>query len=154
MKKVLIALVLLVGMTSLAQEKKVKSERTQMEQMTSEQRNELHLKKMTLDLDLTATQQKEISKIIAEQGTKKEDRMTERKANEDATIKQLTADEKFAKKSRMLDEQIVMKERMKKVLSTDQFKKWEDMKDQRNHRMNKKMAYHKNQKATKIHEKK
>ena len=43
---------------------------------------------------------------------------------------------------------------MKKVLSADQFKKWEDMKDQRNHRMNKKMAYHKNQKATKIHEKK
>jgi hypothetical protein len=29
-----------------------------MEQMTSEQRNELQLKKMTLDLDLTATQQK------------------------------------------------------------------------------------------------
>ena len=154
MKKVLIALVLLVGMTSLAQEKKVKSERTQMEQMTSEQRNELHLKKMTLDLDLTTTQQKEMSKIIAEQGTKKEARMTERKANKDTTKIQLTADEKFAKKSRMLDEQIVMKERMKKVLSADQFKKWEDMKDQRNHRMNKRMAYHKNQKPTKMHEKK
>ena len=154
MKKVLIALVLLVGMTSLAQEKKVRSERTQMEEMTSEQRNELHLKKMTLDLDLTATQQKEMSKIIAEQGTKKEARITERNANKDGTKIQLAADEKFAKKSRMLDEQIVMKERMKKVLSTDQFKKWEDMKDQRNHRMNKKMAYHKNQKATKIHEKK
>ena len=55
MKKVFIALVLLVGMTSLAQEKKVRSERTQMAQMTSEQRNELHLKRMTLDLDLTAT---------------------------------------------------------------------------------------------------
>ena len=110
MKKVLIALVLLVGMTSLAQEKKVRSERTQMEEMTSEQRNELHLKKMTLDLDLTATQQKEMSKIIAEQGTKKEARITERNANKDGTKIQLAADEKFAKKSRMLDEQIVMKE--------------------------------------------
>ena len=154
MKKVLIALVLLVGMTSLAQEKKVRSERTQMEQMTSEQRNELHLKKMTLDLDLTATQQKEMSKIIAEQGSKKEARRTERKANEDATIKQLTADKKFAKKSRMLDEQIVMKERMKKVLSVDQFKRWENMKDQRNQRMNKRMAQHKNQKLTTLHGKK
>lgn len=104
MKKVFIALVLLVGMTSLAQEKKARSERAQMEHMTSEQRNELHLKKMTLDLDLTAIQQKEISKIIAEQGTKKEARMTKRKANKDGTRKQLTADEKFAKKSRMLDE--------------------------------------------------
>ena len=129
MKKVLIALVLLVGMTSWAQEKKVRSERAQMEQMTSEQRNELHLKKITLDLDLTATQQKEMSKIIAEQGSKKEARRTERKANKDATKKQLTADEKFAKKSRILDEQIVMKERMKKVLSVNQFKRWEDMKD-------------------------
>jgi hypothetical protein len=36
-------------MTSLAQEKKARSE-SQMEQMTSEQRNELQLKKMTLDL--------------------------------------------------------------------------------------------------------
>ena len=154
MKKVIIALVLLVGMTSLAQEKKVRSERTQMEQMTSEQRNELHLKKMTLELDLTATQQKELSKIIAEQGSKKEARITERKANKDETKKQLTADEKFAKKSRKLDEQIVMKERMKKVLSADQFKKWEYMKNQRNQTMNNRMAYHKNQKITTMHGKK
>ena len=154
MKKVLIALVLLVGVTSLAQEKKARSERTQMAHMTSEQRNELHLKKMTLDLDLTATQQKEMSKIIAEQGTKKEARMTERKANKDVTRKQLTAHEKFAEKSRMLDEQILMKERMKLVLSADQFKKWEVMKDQRNQRMNKRMAYHKNQKPTTMDKKK
>ncbi len=154
MKKVLIALVLLVGMTSLAQEKKARSERAQIEHMTSEQRNELHLKKMTLDLDLTATQQKEMSIIIAEQGTKKEARMIERKENNDVIRKQLTADEKFAEKSRMLEEQILMKERMKLVLSADQFKKWEDMKDQRNHRMKKRMAYHKNQNPTTMHEKK
>ena len=154
MKKVLIATVFLIGMTSFAQEKKVRTERAQMEKMTSQQRNELHLKKMTLDLDLTVTQQKEMSKIIAEQGTKKEARMTERKANNYVTKKQLTADEKFAKKSRMLDEQIVMKDRMKKVLSADQFKRWEDMKDQRNQRMKKRMAYHKNQKPTTMHEKK
>lgn len=154
MKKVLIAAVLLVGMTSLAQEKKVRPERAQMEQLTPEQRNQLHLKKMTLDLDLTASQQKEMSKIIAEQGTKKEARITERKGSKDSAKKQLTADEKFAKKSQMLDEQIVMKERMKKVLSTDQFKKWEDMKDHRNERMNKRIAYHKNRKPATKGEKK
>ena len=140
MKKVLIAALFLIGMTSFVQEKKVRTERAQMEKMTSQQRNELHLKKMTLDLDLTATQQKEMSKIIAEQATKKEARMTERKANNDSTKKQLTADEKFAEKSRMLDEQIVMKDRMKKVLSADQFKRWEDMKDRKNQRMNKRVA--------------
>ena len=144
MKKVLIAALFLIGMTSFAQEKKVRTERVQMDQMTMEQKNQFHLKKMTLDLDLTTTQQKEMSKIIAEQGIKKKARMTERKANKDGTRKQLTADEKFAEKSRMLDEQILMKQRMKQVLSVDQFKKWEVLKDQRNQRMNKRMAYHKN----------
>jgi hypothetical protein len=38
----------------------------------------------------------------------------------------------------MLDEQIVMKERNEKVLSADQFKRWEDMKDQRNQRIKQK----------------
>ncbi len=125
-----------------------------MEQMTLEQRNQLHLKKMTLDLDLTASQQKEISKIIAEQGTKKEARITERKANNDATKKLLTADEKFAKKSQILDEQILMKERMKKVLSADQYKKWDDMKRKSHNGIKKRMAYHQNRKQAKMGDKK
>jgi hypothetical protein len=45
-------------MTKLGTRKKKQDLKEQMEQMTSEQRNELQLKKMTLDLDLTATQQK------------------------------------------------------------------------------------------------
>jgi hypothetical protein len=38
----------------------------------------------------------------------------------------------------MLDEQIVTKRKNEKVLSADQFKRWEDMKDQRNQRISKK----------------
>jgi hypothetical protein len=102
---------------------------------------------MTLELDLNASQQKEMSKIVAEQSTKREARMAERKANKDSAKKQLTADERFAKKSQMLDEQIVMKERMKKILSADQYKKWDDMKGKRHHRMNQKMAHHNGRKA-------
>ena len=81
MKKLFIVALLVVGMTSFAQERKARPERAQMEQMTPEQRNQLHLKKMTLELDLNASQQKEMSKIIAEQSTKREARMAERKAN-------------------------------------------------------------------------
>ncbi|MFV7234564.1 hypothetical protein [Flavobacterium sp. ZB4R12] len=136
MKKLFIAALLIVGMTSFAQERKGRPERSEMEQLTPEQRNQLHLKKMTLELDLNASQQKEMSKIIAEQSTKKEARMAERKANKDS-VKKLTSDELFAKKSKMLDEQIVMKERMKKILTPEQYKKWDEMKAKRHHGMKK-----------------
>ena len=154
MKKLFIAALLVVGMTSFAQERKATTERAKMEQMTPEQRNQLHLKKMTLELDLNASQQKEMSKVIAEQSNKREAKMAERKATKDSAKKQLTADERFAKKNQMLDEQIVMKERMKKILSADQYKKWEDMKGKRHHGMKKRMMHHKDGKPAKMGEKK
>jgi hypothetical protein len=154
MKKLFIVALLVVGMTSFAQERKARPERAQMEQMTPEQRNQLHLKKMTLELDLNASQQKEMSKIIAEQSAKREARMAERKASKDSAKKQLTADELFAKKSKMLDEQIVMKERMKKILSADQYKKWDDMKGKRHHGMKKRMMHHKDGKPAEMGDKK
>ncbi|WKL43041.1 hypothetical protein [Flavobacterium sp. ZE23DGlu08] len=154
MKKLFIVALLVVGMTSFAQERKARPERAKMEQMTPEQRNQLHLKKLTLELDLNASQQKEMSKIIAEQSAKREAKMAERKATKDSDKKQLTSDELFAKKSKMLDEQIVMKERMKKILSADQYKKWDDMKDKRHHGMKKRMMHHKDGKPAKMGEKK
>lgn len=154
MKKLFIAALLVVGMTSFAQERKTRPERVKMEQMTPEQRNQLHLKKLTLELDLNASQQKEMSKIIAEQSTKRQARMAERKANKDAAKKQLTAEERFAKKSQMLDEQIVMKERIKKILSADQYKKWDDMKEKRHDGMRKRLAHHNNRRPTTMGDKK
>ncbi|MET0760551.1 MAG: hypothetical protein ABWZ56_09035 [Flavobacterium sp.] len=153
MKKLFIAALLVVGMTSFAQERKARPERAQMEQMTPEQRNQLHLKKLTLELDLNASQQKEMSKIIAEQSAKREAKMAERKASKDSA-KKLTSEEIFAKKSKMLDEQIVMKERMKKILSADQYKKWDDMKGKRHHGMKKRMMHHKNGKPAETGDKK
>jgi Spy/CpxP family protein refolding chaperone len=154
MKKLFIVALLVVGMTSFAQERKARPERAQMEQMTPEQRNQLHLKKMTLELDLNASQQKEMSKIIAEQSAKREAKMAERKASKDSAKKQLTADELFAKKSKMLDEQIVMKERMKKILTPEQYKKWDDMKGKRHHGMKKRMMHHKDGKPAEMGDKK
>lgn len=153
MKKLFIVALLVVGMTSFAQERKARPERAKMEQMTPEQRNQLHLKKMTLELDLNASQQKEMSKIIAEQSAKREARMAERKATKDSA-KKLTSDELFAKKSQMLDEQIVMKERMKKILTPEQYKKWEDMKAKKHHGMKKRMMHHKDQKPAEMDHKK
>ena len=153
MKKLFIAALLVVGMTSFAQEKKARPERAKMEQMTPEQRNQLHLKKMTLELDLNASQQKEMSKVIAEQSAKREAKMAERKATKDS-VKKLTSDEIFAKKSKMLDEQIVMKERVKKILTPEQYKKWDDMKSKRHHGMKKRMMHHKDRKPAETGDKK
>ena len=144
MKKLLIAALLVVGMTTFAQvEKKAEGKRAKMEQFTPEQRNELRLKKMTLELDLNASQQKEIAAIIKEQDAKREAMKAEHKALKDGG-KKMTSDERFAMKSKMLDDQKVMKDRMKKILNPEQFKKWEDMKEDmkenmKEHRMDGKM---------------
>lgn len=153
MKKLFIAALLVVGMTSFAQERKARTERAKMEQMTPEQRNQLHLKKMTLELDLNTSQQKEMSKVIAEQSAKREARIKEMKANKDSNSKP-TSDEMFARKNRMLDEQIAMKERMKKILSADQYKKWDEMRAKRHHGMKKRMMHHQDIKPANMGDKK
>ncbi|HLA55292.1 MAG TPA: hypothetical protein VK623_04295 [Flavobacterium sp.] len=133
MKKLIIAAMLITGMASFAQEKPTQ-DRAKMEQLTPEQRNELHLKKLTLDLDLNASQQKEMGKILAEQNAKMETAKAERLAKKDAAVKP-TKEERFAKQSQMLDDQIAMKARVKKILSAEQYDKWEKMKNDRHHEM-------------------
>lgn len=142
MKKLIIAALLVVGMTSFAQDKKEmgRHDRAEMEKFTPEQRNQLMLKKMTLELDLNVSQQKEMGKIIAEKNAKREARMMEMKANKE-TGKKLTPDELFARKNKMLDEQIAMKDRMKKILNPEQLKKWDEMKAHKHGGMKKGMMH-------------
>lgn len=137
MKKLItIALIAIIGVSSYAQEKQQRPARHEgnpMEKFTPEQRNQLMLKKMTLELDLNASQQKEIGKMIAEQNEKREAFMKNRK---DKTAKP-TSDELFEMRSKMLDEQIAMKQKIKKTLSPEQFQKWEEMKKQHHEGMKK-----------------
>ena len=86
---------------------------------------------MALELDLTPAQQKEMSAVIAEQSTKREAMMAKRKAMKEDK-KAMTSDERFAKQKQMLDEKIATKARIKKILTEDQYKKWE-MRQDRNH---------------------
>ncbi|TWI03369.1 hypothetical protein IQ05_00312 [Flavobacterium tiangeerense] len=150
MKKLLIVLVLAFGITSQAQERKTKTESAKMERMSAEQKRALQVKKMTLELDLNASQQKEISSLLAEQSTKREAMLADRKANKTAEKKQLTSNERFELKNQMLDNQIAMKERMKKILSNDQFKKWDASRTERHQRANKRLAYHQAKKANRM----
>lgn len=135
MKKVIVAALLVVGMTSFAQERN-KTERRQhgneMEKFTPEQRNELMLKKMTLELDLSAEQQAQMKSVIAAKTAKREAMMEARKE----TAEKPTADQRFAIKSKILDEQIATKAKMKSILSPEQYEKWDALRGKHHKREN------------------
>lgn len=130
MKKVFIIAVLAISLSSLAQDRKERHSKGAMEQMTPEQRNQLHVKKLTLDLDLNAKQQEQVAAIMAEQTAKREAIKAERKAK----MEEAKAN-RFEMKNRMLDEQIEMKNKMKSILSADQMEKWEMMKEKNREQM-------------------
>ncbi|WP_348813839.1 hypothetical protein [Flavobacterium maritimum] len=130
MKNLIVALVLVLGMTSFAQDKKERPSRQEMEKFTPEQKNQLMLKKMTLELDLNAKQQEQVKQVIAEQSAKREAIKAEQKAKQDKP----TSDERFAMKNKMLDEQIAMKAKMKTILTAEQLEKWDAMKENHHQR--------------------
>ena len=136
MKKLIITAVLLIGLSAFAQERAKNSGKEKLEQMTPQQKNQLRLKKLTLDLSLSASQQKEMGKIIAEMEAKREGFKKERLAKKEAGTN-LTKDELFAMRTKRLDEKIAAKERVKKILDANQFEKWEKMQDKRMEKMSK-----------------
>ena len=136
MKKLIITAVLLIGLSAFAQEQAKNPRKEKLEQMTPQQKNELRLKKLTLDLSLSASQQKEMGKIIAEMEAKREGFKKERLAKKEAGTN-LTKDELFAMRTKRLDEKIATKERVKKILDANQFEKWEKMQDKRMEKMSK-----------------
>ena len=119
----------MAGMTIMAQPRDNKHHGNGMEQFTPEQRSELQVKKLTLELDLTESQQKEIKAFIADKNTKMEAHRTAMKAMKEKGTKP-TSDERFAMKSKMLDEQIAAKKRMQKILNEKQFEKWTALKEE------------------------
>ena len=129
MKKIILLTFLMAGMTIMAQPRNNRHQRNGMDQFTLEQRSELQVKKLTLELDLTESQQKEIKAFIADKNTKMEAHRTAMKAMKEKGTKP-TSDERFAMKSKMLDEQIAAKKRMQKILNEKQFEKWTALKEE------------------------
>jgi protein CpxP len=120
MKNVFLAAILVVSTLTFAQGKREKGEK-----LAPEQKTELQVKKMTLELDLEPQQQKEVKAILLEQAKKREAKVGEFKAKKE-TGKKLSKDEKFEMKNEMLDHQIEHKAQMKKILNQEQYKKWEE----------------------------
>lgn len=129
MKKLIVVAILSLTLSGIAQEKKDQTNLKRTE-FTAQQKNDLQVKKLTLELDLNAKQQKEIAEIVSKQQSKREAAKTEMKTRR-AENKKLTADEKFVLKSRILDEKIAFKSQIKKVLTAEQAEKWEKLQNQK-----------------------
>lgn len=138
MKKVIAIVLLAVGFSAFAQEEKLQQQKTDVERLSPEQRNQLHLKKLTLELGLNESQQKEMGVLISEQSSKRAKEMAERKENREKGIKP-SADEQFKRKNQRMDAEIAMKTKVKKILTPEQYKNWEKMRNENKEKMEEKM---------------
>nr|WP_199002272.1 hypothetical protein [Flavobacterium sp. ASV13] len=121
MKKLFIAVLLLIGVASFAQETTdQKPTRERREKLTPEQRNDKHLQKLTTDLNLDANQQAQVKQLLADRTAKAEKFREDRK---NSTTKP-TAAEKEAFKKQMMAEKDANDAKMKSILNADQYKKW------------------------------
>ncbi len=117
MKKLIVAAFLVVGFTTFAQvEKKENDKKDPMEKMSPAERGEKALKKMTKDLGLTESQQKQMSTLLSEAQAKRE-----------------TNDNKPTKEDRMM-----MKDKISKILTPEQNAKWDKIQAERKEKMKEK----------------
>ena len=102
---------------------------------TPEQRTELKVKHLTLALDLSDKQQREMQKLLLNQNKEREQFMALHKADKEVG-KKPTADERYTMQNKRLDAQIAMQREVKKILTPEQFTKFELLKEKRHDKMN------------------
>lgn len=93
-------------------------------QFSVEQKTELTLKKMTLDLDLSNRQQRKIRPLLTEKYSHREAIRKQRKL-EPKTQKQFTSEERYQKALARLDKRIAFKNSMKNILNETQYRRFE-----------------------------
>ena len=91
---------------------------------TPEQRATLQTKKLALRLDLNEKQQKDVEKLMLKNAEERQQLRTALQKNkQDGTG--LTSDERFDRENMRLTRQQAQKAEMKKILTEDQYEKWE-----------------------------
>ncbi len=135
MKKFIVTVLLLSGMAGFSQMEGRKADKGMaMSDLTPEQIATLRTKKLTLALDLTEAQQKEILVMQLENAKL---RMEKREAwkdhKESVNSKSLSPDERFEMQNERLDRAIAQKEQMRSILNEAQFGKWEEMHQRTGH---------------------
>lgn len=130
MRKLVLAALLLIGFSAMAQQQNREEGRRHLADFTPEQMATLQTKRMTLALDLTADQQSKIKEVFTKNAEERKAKMEGYKARKESG-ETLTDDEKFAMQNERLDRQIAHKEEMKAILDNAQYAKWEKMREKR-----------------------
>lgn len=107
-------------------------------QLSVEQQTNLSLKKLNLMLDLTEKQQNELKPILLANATQRNAKR-EQMRNKRASGQKPSADEIYAMKSQQMDNQLAMKNNMKRILTKEQFEKFETMVAKQHANRNKRM---------------
>ncbi|MBP0903234.1 hypothetical protein ACFSKN_14785 [Mariniflexile gromovii] len=131
MKRLIIIALALISIQGFAQQERKerpnRGERThRMSDLTPDEVANLQTKKMTLHLDLNASQQKEIYAMNLKNATKRKEMMATFKAKkESGNMEKPTKEQRLAMENAKLDHQIATKAKMKSILNKEQFEKWE-----------------------------
>ncbi|MGL2963174.1 hypothetical protein ACSVH2_05055 [Flavobacterium sp. RSB2_4_14] len=134
-KKLVVALLLIVGLTAIGQEREMKRANAEKyASLTSEQKVELQVKKMAKDLDLNEKQIKDMKVLVAKEVEKRERKKAEMEAL------------RAQKRKEMKQDSIAKSQEMKKILTTEQFAKWEKIREERREKMKEKMSQKKRSK--------
>lgn len=130
MKRLVVVLVLLATVGAIAQKRdNQRIGKGQKADLSVEQLATLQTKKLTLVLDLTSEQQRQVMEINLEEAEMRKEKFAERKAKkESGEVKKPTADERFEMQSARLDHQIAQQQKMKEVLSEEQYQIWKKLK--------------------------
>ncbi|RTE54201.1 hypothetical protein EHW67_03270 [Arenibacter aquaticus] len=130
MRKLVVLFAVMVGVVATAQRRgHEKGEPGNMKDLTLEQMATLQTKRMTLALDLTDSQQKQIQSVNLENAAHRMEKMDEMKERrESGERKKLSTEERYSMQIAMLDRQIAQKAKMKQILNKDQYAKWEKLK--------------------------
>ena len=131
MKKIILIALVLINIQAIAQERRGehrKGDRKErahmMKDLTPEQIATLQTKKMTLSLDLTDAQQKEIYKMNLANSKERKAKIEELKKLRESNEK-LSKENRYNMMNERLDKQISMKKKMKSILSEEQYQRFE-----------------------------
>lgn len=130
MKKLFFVALVFVGMTTFAQ--RPRGERK--EKLTPEQRVDFQVKKMTKDLNLNDKQAEQVKALVSKEVEKREAKRAEMEAKKAEQAKP-TKEEMEAKMTEMKANQEAMKAEMKKILTDEQYTKWEQNREEKKEKL-------------------
>jgi len=117
---------LIAGFSGMAQKGPHRGNRDTMKDVTPEQMATLQTKKLTLALDLNASQQKAVQELHLENAKLRKEKMEKIRAEKAADERaKPSPEEHFAIQNERLDRMIVTKGKMKQILSPEQYEKWQ-----------------------------